>query len=158
MIKAAQGNLYSYALAEFYDMSPDFKVATVRLREGLKFHNADPVTAEDVKFTYENYHGINAPFLHEKTERVEIVDQWTVRIHFKEPFLDFLMYYGTTASAAGVISPITTTCPLARTLKSGTRSSRRHPSEPVPTTSRVRSPASRWSSLPLPTTGARTRM
>lgn len=105
MIKAAQGNLYSYSLAEFYDMSPDFKVATVRLREGLKFHNGDPVTAEDVKFSYENYHGINAPFLHEKTERVEIVDKRTVRFHFKEPFLDFLMYYGTTASAAGVIIP-----------------------------------------------------
>jgi peptide/nickel transport system substrate-binding protein len=105
MIKAAQGNLYSYSLAEFYDMSPDFKVATVRLREGLTFHNGDPVTAEDVQFSYDNYHGINAALLHEKTERVEIVDNRTVRFHFKEPFLDFLMYYGTTASAAGVIIP-----------------------------------------------------
>ena len=105
MIKAAQGNLYSYSLAEFYDMSPDFKVATVRLREGLKFHNGDPVTAEDVKFAYENYHGINAAFLHEKAEHVEIVDDRTVKFHFKEPFLDFLLYYGTTASAAGVIIP-----------------------------------------------------
>jgi len=86
-------------------MSPDFKVATVRLREGLKFHNGDPVTSEDVKFSYENYHGINASFLHQKTERIEVVDNRTVRFSFKEPFLDFLMYYGTLASAAGVIIP-----------------------------------------------------
>jgi ABC-type transport system substrate-binding protein len=105
MIKAAERNVYSYALAEFYDMSPDFKVATVRLREGLKFHNGAPVTAEDVKFSYENYHGISAAFLHEKTERVEIVDNRTVKFHFKEPFLDFLLYYGTPASAAGIIIP-----------------------------------------------------
>jgi len=105
MIKPMRGNVYTYSLAEFYEMSPDFKVATVRLREGLKFHNGAPVTAEDVKFSYENYHGINASFLHQKTERVEIVDNRTVRFHFKEPFLDFLMYYGTPASAAGVIIP-----------------------------------------------------
>jgi ABC-type transport system substrate-binding protein len=105
MIKPAPGHVYSYSLAEFYDMSPDFKMATVRLREGPKFHNGDLVTAEDVKFTYENYHGINAAILHEKTERVEIMDRRTVRFHFKEPFLDFLDYYGTIASTAGVIIP-----------------------------------------------------
>jgi peptide/nickel transport system substrate-binding protein len=105
MIKAGHGHVYSYALAEFYDMSPDFTVATVRLREGLKFHNGDPVTAEDVAFSYENYHGINATFLHDKTARVERVDNRTVQFHFKEPFPDFLLYYGTTGSAAGVIIP-----------------------------------------------------
>lgn len=105
MIKPGHGHVYSYSLAEFYDMSPDFKVAMVRLREGLKFHHGEPVTAEDVKFSYENYHGINAAFLHGKTERVEVVDNRTVKFHFKEPFLDFLQYYGTTASAAGVIIP-----------------------------------------------------
>jgi hypothetical protein len=29
----------------------------------------------------------------------------TVQFHFKEPFLDFLQYYGTTASSAGMIIP-----------------------------------------------------
>ena len=105
MIKTMPGNVYTYSLAEFYDMSPDFKTATVRLRPGLKFHNGEPITAEDVKFSYENYHGMNATFLHDKTERVEIVDDRTVRFHFKEPFIDFLLYYGTTASAAGIIIP-----------------------------------------------------
>lgn len=105
MIRVTPGHVFTYSLAEFYDMSPDFKMVTVRLREGPKFHNSEPVTAEDVKFSYENYHGMNAAFLHDKTERVEVVDDRTVRFHFKEPFLDFLLYSGTTASSAGMIIP-----------------------------------------------------
>jgi peptide/nickel transport system substrate-binding protein len=105
VIKAMHGNIYTYSLAEFYDMRPDFKMATVRLRPGLKFHNGEPITAEDVKFSYENYHGMNAAYLQQKTERVDVVDERTVQFHFKEPFLDFLQYYGTTASSAGMIIP-----------------------------------------------------
>jgi len=32
----------------------------VRLRKGVKFHNGEPVTAEDVKFSFERYRGIFA--------------------------------------------------------------------------------------------------
>jgi peptide/nickel transport system substrate-binding protein len=71
----------------------------------LKFHNGAPITAEDVKFSYDNYHGMNAAFLHDKTERVEVADDRTVKFFFKEPFLDFLLYYGTAASSAGMIIP-----------------------------------------------------
>ncbi|ETX00020.1 MAG: hypothetical protein ETSY2_39840, partial [Candidatus Entotheonella gemina] len=105
MIKANTEDLYSYALADSYDMSPDYKTATIRLRPGVKFHNGEAITSEDVKFSYENYHGMNATYMHERTERVEIVDDRTVKFHFKEPFLDFLLYYATPASAAGVIIP-----------------------------------------------------
>ena len=64
-----------------------------------------PITAEDVKFSYENYHGMNAAFMHDKTERLDIVDERTVTFHFREPFIDFLLYYATPASAAGIIIP-----------------------------------------------------
>ena len=41
-----------------------------------------------------------------KTERLEIVDARTVRFHFKEPFLDFPMIFGTSnVSGAGWIVP-----------------------------------------------------
>ncbi len=105
MIKANTENLYSYALAEFYEMSPDFKTATVRLRPGIKFHNGETMTSEDVKFSYENYHGINATYLHERTDSVEIVDDRTVKFNFKVPFIDFLLYYATPASGIGIIIP-----------------------------------------------------
>ena len=58
-----------------------------------------------MKFSYDNYHGMNAAFLQKKTARVDIVDERTVQFHFKEPFLDFLLYYGTTATGAGIIIP-----------------------------------------------------
>ena len=93
------------SLAESYEVAPDFKSATFKLREGIKFHNGEPVTPEDVKFTFENYKGANAKLLKDRTERIDQVDNRTVRFHFKEPFLDFMTVYGTTASGAGWIVP-----------------------------------------------------
>src|SRR5438067_924880 len=40
-------------VASSYDASPDGKAITFHLRPNAKFHNGDPVTAEDVKFSYE---------------------------------------------------------------------------------------------------------
>jgi len=36
---------------------------------------------------------------------VEIVDPLTVRFHLKEPWPDFLTFYGTSATAAGIVVP-----------------------------------------------------
>ena len=52
-------------------MAPDSKSATFKLRQGIKFHDGNPVTPEDVKFTFEKYRGANAGILHDKTEKVE---------------------------------------------------------------------------------------
>lgn len=105
MFKPMPGAVFTYALADHYEMTDDFMQATLRLREGLTFHNGEPVTSEDVKFSYENYHGANAARFQEFTESVDIIDDRTVRINFKKPFLDFFLNYATPASAAGVIIP-----------------------------------------------------
>ena len=70
MFKPMQNNVFTYALAEFYEMSDDFMTATVRLREGVRFHNGELITSEDVQFSYENYHGANATLFQEFTESV----------------------------------------------------------------------------------------
>src|SRR5437870_11980658 len=67
------------ALAERYEFAEDAKSATFWLRPGIKFHNGDPVTPQDVKWSYEHYHGASAKLLHDKTKSVEIVDDRTVR-------------------------------------------------------------------------------
>src|SRR5215470_12706542 len=101
LIKNQGTELYNHlALAEHFAMAPDAKSATFTLRKGLKFHNGDPVTPQDVKFTYENYRGAKADVFKKKTERVEIVNDRTVRFVFKEPFLDFPILFGT-ANVAG---------------------------------------------------------
>ena len=38
-------------LAESWEHSPDFRTWTVRLRDGIRWHDGAPVTAHDVKFT-----------------------------------------------------------------------------------------------------------
>lgn len=107
MLKHMPGHPISPSLAESYEIATDFRSATFRLREGITFHNGEPVTSEDVKFTFENYRGANAGTLKEKTERIETPDARTVRFVFSEPFLDFLILYGTPASGAGWIVPKT---------------------------------------------------
>ncbi|HEX2173454.1 MAG TPA: ABC transporter substrate-binding protein, partial [Dehalococcoidia bacterium] len=105
MLKHLPGQPYAPSLAESYEIAPDFRSATFRLRPGVKFHNGEPVTVEDVKWTFENYKGANAKVLKDKTASIETPDARTVRFVFKEPFLDFLTIYGSAASGAGWIVP-----------------------------------------------------
>lgn len=96
LIKNQGTQLYDHlALVEHYEFAQDAKSATFRLRQGIKFHNGEPVTPEDVKFTYEHYRGAKADVLKAMTERIELVDDRTVRFQFKEPFLDFPLIFGT---------------------------------------------------------------
>src|SRR5262249_41158970 len=93
--------LYDHlALAEHFNVAADAKSATFTLRKGLKFHNGDPVTPQDVKFSYENYRGAKADVFKKKTDRIEIVDDRTIKFVFKEPFLDCAPVCGT-ANVAG---------------------------------------------------------
>src|SRR5262249_45897718 len=50
LVKPMPGNLMAPSLAESWTVSQDQKTYEFKLREGLKFHNGDPFTAEDVKF------------------------------------------------------------------------------------------------------------
>ena len=52
LVKPMPGNLMAPSLAESWTVSADQKVYEFKLREGLKFHNGDPFTAEDVKFSF----------------------------------------------------------------------------------------------------------
>jgi peptide/nickel transport system substrate-binding protein len=64
------------------------------------------VTPEDVKFSYENYRGAVGKVLKDNTAAIDIVDARTVRFRFKEPFLDFLLLYGSgNVCGAGWIVP-----------------------------------------------------
>jgi peptide/nickel transport system substrate-binding protein len=93
------------SLAESWSESPDGLVYEFKLRPGLRFHNGAPCTAEDVKFSFERYKGSGATELHASVERVEVVDAATVRFRLKTPWPDFMAFYGTTATAAGIVVP-----------------------------------------------------
>ena len=93
------------SLAESWTESPDGLVYEFKLRRGLKFHNGDPVTAEDVKFSFERYKGAGAKEFQSRVKQVEIVDPLTVRFRLNAAWPDFMTFYGTTATGAGIVVP-----------------------------------------------------
>src|SRR5437879_13705480 len=107
LIKNFRDELYDHpALAERYEFAEDAKSAIFRLRPGVKFHDGAPVTPEDVKWSYEHYHGAWAKVMHDKTDGVEILDGNTLRFDFNRPFLDFPRLMGTAnVSGAGWVVP-----------------------------------------------------
>src|SRR5262245_14884764 len=52
MLKPLPGNHMAPSLAESWTTSPDGLTIEFALRKGARFHNGDPVTAEDVKFSF----------------------------------------------------------------------------------------------------------
>src|SRR5438067_4759222 len=103
LAKPMPGNHLTPGLAESWTVSADQRVYEFKLREGLKFHNGDPFTAEDVKFSFQRSKG--ARVLKEKVREIEIAGPYRVRFHLHEPFPDFMAFYGTLATGAGWIVP-----------------------------------------------------
>src|SRR6266705_2430361 len=93
------------SLAESWTVSKDALTYEFVLRKGVKFHNGDPVSAEDVKFSFDRYHGAGAKLLKERVREVQIVDAGRVRFLLKEPWPDFMTFYGTSATGAAWIVP-----------------------------------------------------
>jgi peptide/nickel transport system substrate-binding protein len=105
LVRPYPGYKMGPSLAESWEEGEDGLVYEFKLRPGLKFHNGDPLTTEDVKFSFERYKGAAAKTLHDRVAQVEIVDPRVVRFHLKAPWPDFMTFYGTTASAAGLVVP-----------------------------------------------------
>jgi peptide/nickel transport system substrate-binding protein len=105
LIKPMPQGEFTYSLAEHAEMTADFTKAAFRLRPGLKFHDGHPLTTQDVKWTYENYKGVNFKLFHDKLQRIEIIDDRTIIFHFKEPFVQFLDLYNGGLSGIGWIVP-----------------------------------------------------
>jgi peptide/nickel transport system substrate-binding protein len=103
VVKPMPGNLMAASLAESWTVSADQRVYEFKLREGLKFHNGDPFTAEDVRFSFHRSKG--AKILHDKVREVAVVDAYRVRFQLHEPWPDFLTFYGTLVSGAGWVVP-----------------------------------------------------
>jgi peptide/nickel transport system substrate-binding protein len=102
LVKPMPGNLATPSLAESWTVSPDQRSYEFKLRENLKFHNGDPFTAEDVKFSFARAKG---KLLHDKVKDVTAVSPSRVRFTLHEPWPDFMSYYGSVVSGAGWIVP-----------------------------------------------------
>jgi peptide/nickel transport system substrate-binding protein len=104
MLKPMPGQAMAPSLAQSWTASADGLVYDFVLREGAKFHNGEPVTAEDVKFSFERYRGTSHDLMKSRVDAIDISDPRHVRFKLKSPWPDFLTFYGT-ASGAGWIVP-----------------------------------------------------
>lgn len=98
----SEGNLVP-AVASGYTMTEDGLVYTFTLREGVKFHNGNPVTAADVKYSIETCAGLNGgePVISAFSNivSVETPDEGTVVITLKESSSSFMAILSTVEAA-----------------------------------------------------------
>jgi peptide/nickel transport system substrate-binding protein len=104
VVKPMPGNAAEPCLAERFKASADGLSYEFTLRAGAKFHDGSPVTAEDVKFSFERYRGTSAALMKERVAAVETPDERSVRFVLKKPWPDFLTFYSS-ATGAGWIVP-----------------------------------------------------
>src|SRR2546422_403375 len=69
VVKPMPGGWNTPSLAESWSQSKDGLTYEFVLRKGVKFHNGDPVTAEDVKFSYDRYRGAGEALLKDRVRR-----------------------------------------------------------------------------------------
>lgn len=86
-------------LVESHEISPDHLVYTFKLRDGVKFSDGVPLTAEDVKFSFDTLMdpAVDAADLRNyflNVDRCEVVDPLTVRFVCKYPYFKTLISLG----------------------------------------------------------------
>lgn len=92
------------SLAESWSATEDGLSYEFVLRKDAKFHNGEPVTADDVKFSFERYRGAAHGLLKERVASVETPDPQHVVFKLKNPWPDFITFYAV-ASGAGWVVP-----------------------------------------------------
>jgi peptide/nickel transport system substrate-binding protein len=97
-------------VAERWERAADGKSWTFYLRKGQKFHNGDPVTAHDVKFSLERKMSpesiaSGAAALRRAIDRIEVVDDLTVRVHTKGVIPHFAASLSRAVFMEGTVMP-----------------------------------------------------
>jgi len=103
MLKPMPGNALAPSLAESWTASEDGLTYEFLLRKGPVFHNGDPVTAEDVKFSFTRYRGASHELLASRVAAIDTPDAQHIRFRLKEPWPDFLTFYATATGAGWVV-------------------------------------------------------
>ncbi len=85
---------YMPGLAHSWEISSDGRIWTFHLREDVLFHNGDPLTAEDFRYTYERILDPETQAMAARSdvgslESVRVLDEYSFELHFEEPFAAF---------------------------------------------------------------------
>ena len=90
-------------LAQSWSATEDGLSYSFVLRDGVTFHNGEPVTAEDVRFSFERYRGAAKGPIHDRVASVETPDARHITFRLKNPWPDFLTFYVATTGAGWVV-------------------------------------------------------
>lgn len=92
MTTDTEDQIIPWMIEDDYEVT-DFKEYTLNLKEGLKFHNGNPVTSEDIKFSFEypaTQQVSGQKKQCSKIESIKVVDEDTVTIVLKESDINFM--------------------------------------------------------------------
>src|SRR5207249_10900314 len=70
-----------------------------------QLHSFPTRRSSDLKFSFERYKGAGLKELQTRVKQVDVVDPLTVRFRLNAPWPDFMTFYGTTATGAGIVVP-----------------------------------------------------
>lgn len=91
------------SLAKSYTASADGKTYEFVLRDGLTFHNGDPVTSDDIRFTFERYKGVSQKLLRDAVDKIETPDARTAIFRLKDAWPDFMTFYALASGANWIV-------------------------------------------------------
>lgn len=102
-------------LAKSFEISPDGKVYTIHLRHGVKWSDGQPITADDVTYTwntiiakgYGNTSARDNVLIEGKMPEVTKVDDYTVKFILPKPFAPFLRQLSVSIAPKHIVKPIT---------------------------------------------------
>ncbi|MFH1888790.1 MAG: ABC transporter substrate-binding protein, partial [Candidatus Omnitrophota bacterium] len=85
-------------LAESWDIEDEGLTIVFHLRKNVSWHDGAPFTAEDVEFTYQKLidPDVRTPYSgdFERVRSLEVIDKYTVKVTYKEPFAPGLSSWG----------------------------------------------------------------
>lgn len=84
-------------LAEAMPQTPDKLTYIFRLRQGVRFHDGDEVTAEHAKYAYDRlldpkYRATFGQVYRDNIARIEVLDRHTLKFTMKQPWPQFLAF------------------------------------------------------------------
>jgi peptide/nickel transport system substrate-binding protein len=94
LVKPMPAGINTPSLAESFTQSKVGLTYEFVIRKGVRFHNGEPVTATDVKYSFDRYKGAGAKLLKERVREIQIVDPARFQLRSRAGLHDLLRHLG----------------------------------------------------------------